>query len=113
MTNQEIFTKVVQHLRQQGKPAKRGAQCAYRGDGGTMCAVGCLIPDEHYNSSFEGMSIKYKPIILLLQDLYPTIDTWLLLDLQQLHDDLDPDRWESEFSKLADAYGLELPEQVC
>lgn len=27
--------------------------CAYRGDSGTMCAVGCLIEDEHYTPDME------------------------------------------------------------
>lgn len=30
--------------------------CAYRGQNGTMCAVGCLIDDAHYNAEMERMS---------------------------------------------------------
>ncbi|AND75093.1 hypothetical protein pf16_170 [Pseudomonas phage pf16] len=30
--------------------------CAYRGENGTMCAVGCLIADEHYTPEMERKS---------------------------------------------------------
>jgi hypothetical protein len=49
MTQQETFDTVVRHLFTQGRPALRGNNCAYRGDGfATSCAVGCLIGDDEY-----------------------------------------------------------------
>ena len=63
LTNRsEIFNHVVEHLRRQGKESKLtnhagGYDCAYRGDGGTMCAVGCLIADDEYDPTWEGRVI--------------------------------------------------------
>lgn len=59
MNQQEIFDKVVHHLHKQGKPAllftnSAEGHCAYRGDDGSTCAVGCLIADEFYEPIFEG-----------------------------------------------------------
>ena len=65
MNQQEIFDKVATHLIAQGKQSlgywrqtewsQPALGCAYRGDGGTMCAAGCLIPDDEYDPVFEGM----------------------------------------------------------
>ena len=38
-------------------------RCRYRGDNGTMCAVGCLIPDERYDISLEGFSAGHHSIL--------------------------------------------------
>ena len=64
MNQQEIFDKVASHLITQGVQANHRPllnqgdsypSCAYRGDNGTMCAAGCLIPDEEYKPEFEGL----------------------------------------------------------
>lgn len=56
MTLREVFDKVKTHLLTQGKRAMLpgGYACAYRGAGGTKCAVGCLILDEAYDHRMEG-----------------------------------------------------------
>lgn len=60
---QQIFDFVIGKLLEQGKPAMKILQgkslleCAYRGDGGTKCAAGQLIPDELYEVSMEGTAI--------------------------------------------------------
>lgn len=91
----EIFNYIVEHLRRQGKESKStdhsGDQlCAYRGDGGTMCAVGCLIPDDEYRESYEGHGIHvllsdYIPHNSLYERLLPHED--MLGCLQHFHDD--------------------------
>lgn len=59
MNKQEIFDKVAAHLLKQ-KVAAVGehGSCRYRGMNGTSCAVGCLIPDEHYKEDMEGYSVN-------------------------------------------------------
>jgi hypothetical protein len=58
MNAQEIFDKVVTHLRTQGKQAKNTSDdCVYRRPNGLMCAVGCLIPDELYDPALEGATV--------------------------------------------------------
>lgn len=60
---QEIFTTVVQHLRQQQCKSQEDASlvCQYRitnEEGETLkCAVGCLIGDGYYNHRMEGQSL--------------------------------------------------------
>lgn len=64
MNNQEAFNKIWQHFVVNKAPpsfadyAGRGIACAYRGENGAMCAVGCLIPDEMYTPHIEGNAIK-------------------------------------------------------
>ena len=58
MTDQEIFNKVLAHLREQGRPAElEPGSCAYRAADGATCAVGCLIPDHAYDPCIEGSTL--------------------------------------------------------
>jgi hypothetical protein len=75
MTAQEIFDKVLAHLRTQGEPALDYlGTCAYRGrlnettGKSPMCAIGCLIPDDKYDPTMEGGGIY------LVKDHAP--DSW-------------------------------------
>lgn len=91
-TAQEVFDKVLNHLRKQGKAAVHsGEGCAYRGEGGTSCAVGCLIPDEMYSPAMEGGSARTEKEAF--PELYAAIDALglrphvgLLHALQREHD---------------------------
>lgn len=89
-TLQEVYDFVIDHLRKQSQPAKKGLRCCYRlefPDSAKVlrCAVGCLIPDEIYKQEFEGRSIS---------GLVKDGQTWtiphehfaLLEALQRLHD---------------------------
>ena len=62
MTHQEIFNKVITHLRQQGRPArvKRGdvETCMYAAPNGAACAVGCLINPKAYHPDIEGVGMQ-------------------------------------------------------
>lgn len=62
---QEIFFYVKAHLIQQGQPARIGPNCYYQmcGEDGKIlrCAVGCLLPPEKYDPSYEGCS-PYLPL---------------------------------------------------
>lgn len=87
----DVFNHVVNHLREQGCQSlfREKIMCAYRGDGGTMCAVGCLIADDEYGPSLENNSI----FALFEKNLLPTDlkervepNLHILSDLQTLHD---------------------------
>lgn len=117
MDAQEIFDTVLVGLRLQGK-ASLGhhprsfsdiAGCVYRGDGGTKCAAGMLIPDHLYQSSMEGSSIG------LVIDETPALahlyeHRYLLDDLQQAHDEdlacCGMEAWEKEMAQIAQSRGL-------
>lgn len=59
MNKQEIFTKVYNHLLNQGCASiNYKGECVYRGNYNMMCAIGCLIPDSLYNKDMEGLSVS-------------------------------------------------------
>ena len=87
----EVFNYVIDHLRKQGeRSVADGQNCAYRGVGGTMCAVGALIADDEHQFHWEGHAIDN---LLKQSDLPPTLHKCLtqhesmLLELQTFHDD--------------------------
>ena len=102
--NQAVFNFVVNHLRQQKLQSTDDPTggCVYKSKDGTSCAVGCLIPEEEYTSSFEG-----EPLNRYLEDVVNDTneithwvhnkgyDSRLLCELQWLHD--DNDNWGCSF----------------
>jgi len=61
MTNQEAFDINWNHF-VVGKGERSciadGGGCAYRGECGTKCGIGLLIPDDKYSPRFEGVSVS-------------------------------------------------------
>lgn len=103
----EIYGRVVSHLFTQGKKAIRGPEetpeCRYR-MGRLMCAAGCLIEDEFYDESFEGLNIaEPAPAAALLRSGVDTADRFiasLVFDLQDCHDNYDIGEWPERLSEL-------------
>ncbi len=63
--------------------------CRYRGDNGTMCAVGCLIPNELYRESMEGYPIHGNlgyDLRAAVRSVYPRVDMGILHSWQRYHD---------------------------
>ena len=103
MDKQTIFDTVVNHLAAQGTQSMSGgdpdtnreAGCAYRGDNGTKCAVGCLIPDDMYNPKMENATVvSLAQRKELPAELYEHVD--MLSDLQYAHD------WSTSAAELID-----------
>ncbi len=111
LTRQEIFTKVKTHLLKQGKKSWLFGACAYRGEDGTSCAVGCLIPDELYSPNLEGEGVTSPAFDLLFE----RSSGWnvhfthrdLLLKLQYIHDNHPPRCWAMSLSRLAEQEGFD------
>ncbi len=110
-TNQEIFDKVSSHLLKQNAKSIRKGICAFRGEDGLTCAIGCLIADSDYGPEMEGRGpmsaeletpLKRSGIDLSLKS--SSID--LLVMLQQVHDLRSPKAWPRELSKVAARYNL-------
>jgi len=100
MTKQEAFDKVLTHLRKQGKQAKDDkGDCMYRAPDGSMCAAGCLIPDDVYKADMEG------ELVDALGLFEPELEG-LVADMQEIHDDYW-DEFEYEMCALAKDHGLE------
>jgi len=91
MTAQEVWSKVANHLMQQGRVCySQASGCAYHDYiTGMKCAVGVLIPENEYTPNCEG-----QPIYLLRHKHFcpPTLKSLtdqlgeLLNDLQRIHD---------------------------
>lgn len=116
---QEVFTKVVTHLRTQGEPARelKSSHCMYR-LGELSCAVGCLIPDDQYDPSIEGESAE--SIMHTLSGIVDVSDDnvcMLLSELQTAHDMsagtsvIWMELVNERLQLIADKYQLTLPEE--
>lgn len=117
MDKQQVFDKVAKHLLTQNAksmaPYDGGyTDCAYRGRGGLMCAVGCLIADEHYSSDLEGAIASAGSVRAAVERSGITDHEALLMlsGLQRIHDDYDPFEWAGKLRAFAKAAGLEYKE---
>ena len=106
---QDIFDRVATHLLLQGRPALNAeGYCKLRGNDGTKCAVGCLIPDERYHQQLEQIAAVYDPeqgntdpFLLELIGVHDDATIYLLSRLQMLHDEEDSPVWGEGLLMLA------------
>lgn len=128
MNKQEIITRVVTHLAQQGAQSfdnnasidGYSGGCAYRGVNSTKCAIGCLILDQFYRLEIEGAratSARVRKCLIQSGVLEESLteeqlDDKLifLVSLQRIHDANRPRYWKKAFTELAQEHGLEMPE---
>ena len=105
LSDQELFDKVVNHLRVQGCKALENEHCKYRTASGLKCAAGCLIPDDMYKPSMEGMNII--GVIQNNPNLEDVISNpGLISRLQFIHDWIEVMSWEESFKGVAIQFGL-------
>lgn len=98
----KISQKIMEHLTQQNAKSTFPANvnCAYRGEGGKMCAVGCLITDEVYSlaescpeTRVENRCAEHSAVktaikeSLKLETFGSRIEMKLLTAWQNYHDD--------------------------
>lgn len=106
---QAVFDKAVKHLLTQKRRSMGKRGCAYRGKGGDMCAVGCLISDKAYDPEIEGFAVREAKVLdTLAASGVPTYNKmkFLLTDLQYVHDDASISLWRSRLQKLAKQHNL-------
>lgn len=125
MQLQEVYDKIKNHLLAQGersmiKSFRDGKDlCAYRGEGGKMCAVGILITDEHYTPALEGKQWDEVEVITALNksgvevnpfEYSPSGDSGELCNLlgfaQDMHDNTEPEMWADALAEYAVEHGL-------
>jgi hypothetical protein len=114
MTRQDIFNQVYLGLKAQGFERSvwgDGAFCQYRGPDGLKCALGQLLPDEHYQPWFDdrekSTSVAFDAVVAVLPKC---ADTEFYNDLQLAHDcGRTPERMQLNLSEFADEFGLEIP----
>lgn len=106
---QAVFDKVVKHLLTQKRRSEGKRGCAYHGEGGDMCAVGCLISDKAYDPEIEGHSVFHLRVQETLVDsgvpIYSKMK-FLLADLQYIHDECPTDLWKTDLKELANHHNL-------
>lgn len=108
---QEIFDIVSKHLLTQNTQSVfgGGALCAYRGSQGRKCAIGVLISDEDYKPEMEGMRVsavlnEFSAVADKLKD----VSTFLLGELQRIHDTKLSEQWPEELRAVATRYDLKV-----
>lgn len=115
-TPQETFDTVARALAAQGRPSVSAETCLcrYRGDNGTKCAVGHLIPDELYRPELEGNVAS----TLCIREITEALghNRVLVRELQHAHDnaydDSSPDGWlklwAGAMRNIAEDWGLSM-----
>lgn len=106
---ERVYTIVRKHmLAQNAKSLEYMNQqyvCAYRTSDGRQCAVGCLIPLEHYTPEIEGVGVESDSVLETLDK--SGVATWLpgvkqlLRLLQSIHDANSPNEWRACLDTLA------------
>ena len=106
---QAVFDKAVKHLLTQKRRSEGKQGCAYRGEGGDMCAVGCLISDKAYDPKIEGYTVFHLQVQENLADsgvpIYNKMQ-FLLADLQRIHDRRPSVFWKTDLQDLARHHNL-------
>lgn len=93
-TAQRMFSHGLLTLFAQGKAATADEQCAYRGEDGTRCFVGALIPDPVYSPALEGEDVQSRRVCGALtrsgwphcEDAASPIIDFLMYAQAELHD---------------------------
>lgn len=113
ITIRDIFDTVNNHLVVQYKRSLMEehntlSRCAYRGHDGLKCAIGCLIADEHYDKSLEGLAGTHpsvraalsKSLNIGVDELATPKAERMLAELQLIHDYSLPDLWIGKLAEL-------------
>lgn len=119
MTKQEVFDKVATHLLTQKKRSYDNGACVYRAKDGSMCAAGCLIPDEEYTPDLEGWHVTAcyadhgyfkatppRPEFVKLFEGWDEDVVAFLRVLQDVHDNILVKDWASHLEVAAKNHGL-------
>lgn len=108
MNTQAIFNKVATHLLTQNCLSADGGLCMYRGPDGLKCAVGCLIDDDHYDRTLEGVTIgsdsngRVRRVVELSIGRELSYDeVGLLANLQWTHDRGRLEEWRVKLADIA------------
>lgn len=106
MTMQEMFDTAALGLLTQNRKSldHRSAVCKFRGNYGTKCAIGFLIPDSHYDHRMEGEAMKTIQWAVA-NGLFPSKP--LAMALVDVHDGMPVEFWASGLESVAIRFGLD------
>lgn len=108
-TNHQVIKYVRGRLLKQGrKSLSMAGNCKYRGgeELDLKCAIGWLIDDEWYESSFEDKKVTDKRVFSAVKKSVPNwkIDMDLLQQFQSIHDEFQPNEWKWKFNRLMETF---------
>ena len=114
-TAQEVFNQVCDHLLTQNEKSMESrnsfthsGDCAYRGDYGKSCAAGILISDSEMEQIFEkDYNVGHSWFSLINEDIAPRDHSDLIRELQNIHDEKEPEDWAAALKNLAENRELE------
>lgn len=130
MTQQEVFDRVSAHLLKQMTRSSYESTCLYFGPQGANCAVGCLLPpelrpffeDDKYTTlnycTLGSLPVELESLVedgVLSGNLASEVSEIvsvlrqhrpLLVRLQKVHDDYDPEDWADHLGVAARTYGV-------
>jgi hypothetical protein len=131
MNRQEIFNQAYLGLKSQGFQKSTSiitGSCSYRGKQSRKCAIGHLILDEEYSSSYESLNSSSLVTRCFDDKRYPKLhsfferigldfdnplDSMFLYGLQNVHDGAivdDVEDMKKRLKEFADRYNLTIPE---
>ena len=113
LTTQGAFTKMVRHLREQGRRScdpREPSTFLYWSPDGTKCPIGALIPDRLYTPELEHFTIADDRVLNLFEG-FDVQTLQMMGQMRRLHDDISLYQsflWEREFRRIAKEFGLKL-----
>ena len=103
------FESVAAHLLRQGvRSVDAEGDCVYRGENGMMCAAGCRVPGDFYTPRMEGAN--WRGVCTKIPDCAKYLDPEIGKDLQNIHDNTEPEYWAEQLAFMAEERGLEVPD---
>ncbi len=116
ISNQDLFDKIVAHLRSMTERSvdSNSGNCRYRGDNGNRCAIGGIIKDEFYHPDIEIAGKNSVTCAGVMEAVQKSLDIDELNDgnfsvmrgLQDIHDNKFSNK-EAEIKNFAAYIGLE------
>ena len=102
-----VLAHVTEHLLTQNHRVESidengDEHCLYRGEEGTSCAIGCMIPDERYTSDLENLLVSSSRIQIAAFGSTLGDSEWRWLSkLQYVHDHAHTNEWSVRLQELA------------
>lgn len=132
MNHQEVFNRVWEHFAAGAPPSyelrpdncgnAEGVACLYRGPNNERCAIGALIPDEHYTPAIENHGprdlLERHPETLASLNPGGVDDVNFLVLLQRCHDDASQEHHQEnltreQFTQRVLTHLRSLKEELC
>ncbi len=103
VTDKDVFDYVSLFLINQNKKSElKEIGCAYRGLDGEKCAIGCIISNDSYSENLESLTVYDQKIQWAIRASLPNynvLNETFLSQLQEVHDNHEPDEWQVIFSR--------------